>query len=138
MDTIKLYMDDIRQFPLVDRAEEWFRKYGDWIVFGSRMLPVVRTFISIPAGFSRMNFWRFSIFTFAGAFPWSLGLAYGGFLLGENWEQLRSAMRPFDIPILVIGVAAAAWFFYRRIKTIKAQSRLEQGPNTAPASDDDD
>ena len=66
----------------VDRAEVWFRKYGDWIVFFSRMLPVVRTFISIPAGISRMNFLKFSILTFIGSYPWSLGLAYGGFLLG--------------------------------------------------------
>ena len=122
----------------LDRADEWFRKYGDWIVFGSRMLPVVRTFISIPAGISRMNLWRFSIFTFLGAFPWSLGLAYGGFLLGENWEQLRSAMRPFDIPILILGAVVAAWFFYRRIKTIRAQVRLEPGQGVAPAADDDD
>ncbi len=122
----------------MDRAEQWFRKYGDWIVFGSRMLPVVRTFISIPAGISRMNPWRFSIFTFAGSFPWSLGLAYGGFLLGENWEQLRSAMRPFDIPILVIGAAAAVWFFYRRIRTIRAQNRLEAGHGAARSADDDD
>ena len=122
----------------MDRAEEWFRKYGDWIVFGSRMLPVVRTFISIPAGISRMNLWRFSIFTFAGSFPWSLGLAYGGFLLGENWEQLRSAMRPFDIPILVIGAAVVVWFFYRRIRTNRAKNELEPGGETAPAGEDDD
>ncbi len=122
----------------MDRAEEWFRRYGDWIVFGSRMLPVVRTFISIPAGISRMNIWRFSIFTFLGAFPWSLGLAYGGFLLGENWEQLRSAMRPFDIPILVIGAAAVAWFLYRRIKTIRAQNQLELEEAAVPAGEEDD
>ena len=106
----------------VDRAEVWFRKYGDWIVFFSRMLPVVRTFISIPAGISRMNFWKFSIFTFIGSYPWSLGLAYGGFLLGENWEDLRSVMRPFDIPIVVVIAALAAWFFYRRIRALRAQA----------------
>ena len=99
----------------------WFDKYGEWIVFISRLLPVVRTFISIPAGIARMNFWKFSVFTFLGAFPWSLGLAYGGFLLGENWEDLRSAMRHFDIPILVIFLAAVAWFIYRRVKAIRAQ-----------------
>ena len=105
----------------VDRAEEWFRKYGPWIVFFSRLLPVVRTFISIPAGIARMNFLKFSILTFLGSFPWSLGLAYGGFLLGENWEDLRSVMRPFDIPILVIGAGAVAWFLFRRIRSIRAE-----------------
>ena len=111
----------------IDRAEAWFNKYGEWIVFISRLLPVVRTFISIPAGIARMNFWKFSIFTFLGSFPWSLGLAYGGFLLGENWEDLRAAMRPFDIPILVIIVAAVAWFFYRRVKAIRSQGTETSG-----------
>tara|TARA_B100000315_G_scaffold254232_1_gene294846 strand:+ start:2232 stop:2990 length:759 start_codon:yes stop_codon:yes gene_type:complete len=105
----------------VDRAEAWFNKYGDWIVFFSRLLPVVRTFISIPAGIARMNLWKFSILTFAGSFPWSLGLAYGGYQLGENWEDLRSVMRPFDIPILILLAAAAGWFFLRRIRAVRAQ-----------------
>ncbi len=111
----------------VDRAEIWFRKYGDWAVFFSRLLPVVRTFISIPAGIARMNFWKFSIYTFAGSFPWCLGLAYGGFFLGENWESLRAVMRPFDIPILAIMAAATGWFIYRRIKTLRAQGREIEG-----------
>ena len=111
----------------VDRAEVWFSKYGEWIVFFSRLLPVVRTFISIPAGIARMNFWKFSIYTFIGSFPWSLGLAYGGFLLGKNWEDLRSVMRPFDIPILVIGALAVAWFVYRRVKAIRGQKHLGLG-----------
>ena len=116
----------------VERAEVWFRKYGDWIVFFSRLLPVVRTFISIPAGISRMNLWKFSIYTFIGSYPWSLGLAYGGFLLGENWEDLRSVMRPFDIPILVAGAGAVAWFFYRRVRAIRNQKHLEPGQTGEP------
>ncbi len=65
-----------------------------------------------------------------GSYPWSLGLAYGGFLLGENWEDLRSVMRPFDIPILVIVAAAVAWFFYRRMKAVRAQQQDESGERT--------
>ena len=110
----------------VERAEIWFTKYGDRIVFISRLLPVVRTFISNPAGIARMSFWKFTIYTFLGSFPWSLGLAYGGYLLGENWEDLRSAMRPFDIPILVLIIAAAAWFIYRRIRSLRMQSGTEE------------
>jgi len=109
----------------VDKAEVWFVKYGDWIIFFSRLLPVVRTFISIPAGISRMNFWKFSIFTFLGAFPWCLGLAYGGYALGENWEDLRAWMRPADIPILVVVASIVALFLFRRIKSIRAQNREE-------------
>ena len=107
----------------LDKGEEWFRKYGEWAVLFSRLLPVVRTFISVPAGIARMNLWKFSLYTFAGSFPWSVGLAYGGYLLGENWEDLRSVMRPFDIPILVGLAGAAAWFFLRRIRAIRRQNR---------------
>ena len=109
----------------VDKAEEWFRKYGEWAVFFSRLMPVVRTFISVPAGIARMNLWKFSLYTFAGSFPWSVGLAYGGYLLGENWEDLRSVMRPFDIPILVVLAGAAAWFFLQRIRAIRRQDRAD-------------
>ena len=102
----------------VEQAERWFARYGDRAVFISRMLPVIRTFISLPAGVARMNIWRFSILTFVGSFPWSLGLAWSGFLLGENWERIREWMRPADIPILIVLAALVAWYIYRRVRTI--------------------
>ena len=107
----------------VDRAEEWFQKYGELAVFASRLLPVVRTFISIPAGIARMNIWKFSFYTFIGSYPWSLGLAYGGYKLGENWEDLRRVMRPFDFPIAGIIAVAALWFVYHRIKAVRSEQR---------------
>ena len=107
----------------VDQAEAWFQKYGELAVFASRMLPVVRTFISVPAGLARMNFWKFSFYTFVGSYPWSLGLAYGGFKLGENWENLREVMRPFDFPIAGIIAVAVVWFIYHRIKVIRSEHR---------------
>jgi membrane protein DedA with SNARE-associated domain len=103
----------------IERAEAWFDKYGEWAVFFSRLVPVVRTLMSIPAGITRMNFWKFSIYTFAGSFPWSFGLAYGGFLLGSNWETLRAAMRPFEIPIILALAAIVGWFMLSRIRTIR-------------------
>ncbi len=109
----------------IDRTEAWFARYGEWAVFFGRLLPVVRTFISIPAGIARMNFWKFSVYTFAGSFPWSLGLAYGGFLLGENWESMRAVMRPFDFPILGLIILAGVWFVVKRMKAIRAQQREE-------------
>jgi membrane protein DedA with SNARE-associated domain len=115
----------------IERSEAWFDKHGEWAVFFSRLVPVVRTLISIPAGIARMNFWKFSIYTFAGSFPWSFGLAYGGFLLGSNWEALREAMRPFEIPIILALAAVVAWFMLSRIRTIRriragqAQRRAE-------------
>ena len=121
----------------VDKAEIWFNKYGEWAVFIGRLLPVVRTFISIPAGLARMNLWRFSLYTFAGSFIWSLGLAYGGFLLGENWEDLRAVMRPFDIPILLILAAGAIWLLVHRIKSIRAQNRTYDATDRTPGSLDE-
>ena len=106
----------------VDRAEEWFQKYGELTVFASRLLPVVRTFISVPAGIARMNIWKFSFYTFIGSYPWSLGLAYGGYKLGENWEDLRRVMRPFDFPIAGIIAVVVIWFIYHRIKTIRNEA----------------
>jgi membrane protein DedA with SNARE-associated domain len=102
----------------VEQAERWFARYGDRAVFISRVLPVVRTFISLPAGVARMNLRRFIILTFVGSFPWSLGLAWAGFLLGENWERIREWMRPADIPILIILAALVAWYIYRRVRTV--------------------
>jgi len=121
----------------VDKAEIWFNRYGEWAVFIGRLLPVVRTFISIPAGLARMNLWRFSLYTFAGSFIWSLGLAYGGFLLGENWEDLRAVMRPFDIPILLILAAGAIWLLVHRIKSIRAQNRTYDATDGTPGSLDE-
>ncbi|HZE63098.1 MAG TPA: DedA family protein, partial [Pyrinomonadaceae bacterium] len=71
----------------LDLADRWFEKRGEIIVFVSRMLPAIRTFIAFPAGVARMNLKRFVIYTFAGSFPWCLGLAYIGQKLGEKWNK---------------------------------------------------
>jgi len=102
----------------VEQAERWFARYGDRAVLISRVLPVIRTFISLPAGIARMNIWRFITLTFVGSFPWSLGLAWAGFVLGENWERIREWMRPADIPILIALAALVAWYIYRRVRTV--------------------
>jgi len=112
----------------LDQADRWFARYGSWAVFVSRLLPVVRTFISFPAGVVRMPLMRFSILTFLGSFPWSLGLAYGGYILGENWEGLRRAMRPFDFPILVVAAALIGFYFYRRIRHLRKEARWVEEP----------
>ena len=105
----------------IERAEHWFTRYGDRAVFISRVLPVVRTFISLPAGVARMNVWRFSVLSFVGSFPWSLGLAWAGFVLGENWDRIREWMRPADIPILIVLGVLVAWYVYRRARTVFGQ-----------------
>jgi membrane protein DedA with SNARE-associated domain len=96
----------------LDLADRWFERYGDWAIFFSRLLPVVRTFISFPAGVARMNFHRFVIYTFLGSFPWCLGLAYIGMKMGENWDTLRGYFHQFDVIIggaIALGIAYYVW-----------------------------
>jgi membrane protein DedA with SNARE-associated domain len=103
----------------LDLADRWFAKYGEAIVFTSRLLPVIRTFIAFPAGVARMNIPRFIIYTFAGSLPWCLALAYVGQLLGEQWDKnpaLKTWFHRFDFVIGIIIVLAAAWWIWRHVK----------------------
>lgn len=102
----------------LDLAVQWFDKRGSWVIFISRLLPVVRTFISLPAGIAKMHFAQFLIYTFIGSFIWCAGLAYGGYLLGEHWEQIRTVMRPFDLFIGVLIIVLIAFYIYRHVKHI--------------------
>ena len=77
----------------IDRAHDWFERHGEAAVFFSRLLPVVRTFISLPAGIVGMNFWKFTIFTFLGCLPWTFALTWAGVLLGNNWETVPPVRR---------------------------------------------
>ena len=101
----------------IDLADRWFAKYGDLTVFATRLMPVIRTFISFPAGVTRMNLVKFSIYTLLGALPWSAALAYAGYVAGEHWEAIRGVMRPFDIPIILVCVALFGVFVYRKLKS---------------------
>ncbi len=102
----------------LDLADRWFNKHGSWAIFASRLLPVVRTFISLPAGIARMHFVKFLIYTLLGSFLWSVGLAYGGYQLGEHWEQIRTVMRPFDPLIGVLIIVLIAFYIYRHLKQV--------------------
>ncbi|MDP2931679.1 MAG: DedA family protein [Chloroflexota bacterium] len=103
----------------LDQAQQWFDKRGSWAIFASRLLPVVRTFISLPAGIARMHLVKFLIYTFIGSFIWCTGLAYGGYQLGEHWEQVRAVMRPFDPLIAAIIVVGIGYYIYRHLKRFK-------------------
>lgn len=106
----------------VDQAESWFRTHGGKIAFFSRLLPIVRTFISLPAGIAKMNVFRFSIFTFIGSLIWSTFLAYLGFILGQNWKSLEVYFRKFDILIVLGSIALLVFYVYRKIQKIKRAS----------------
>jgi membrane protein DedA with SNARE-associated domain len=100
----------------LDRADHWFARYGNATVFFARLLPVVRTFIALPAGVARMNFWQFNLYTFAGSLPWCWILAYAGLRLGANWQSLRTYFHRFDAVLGVALGAAVAWFVYTHWK----------------------
>jgi len=103
----------------LDIADRWFAKYGEVIVFVSRLLPAIRTFIAFPAGVARMNLTRFVIYTFAGSLPWCLALAYVGQKLGEQWDKddtLKTWFHRFDFLIGIAGVLFVTWWIWRHIK----------------------
>ncbi len=97
----------------LDLADRWFKKHGEVTVFVGRLLPVVRTFISFPAGIAKMHFGRFVIYSFLGSLPWTLALAYVGQKMGENWEKIRSYFRGFDYLILILIVLIIIWWIWR-------------------------
>lgn len=108
----------------LELADRWFARYGEATVFFTRLLPVMRTFISLPAGVSRMNFKRFVAYTFLGSLPWSVALTYVGLLLGENWHHLKPWFHRLDF--LVVGALVAAvlywWWRSRRRRGRRVQS----------------
>jgi membrane protein DedA with SNARE-associated domain len=96
-------------------AERFFAKYGPATAFFSRLLPIVRTFISFPAGVARMPIGTFVAYSTAGAFIWSTALVYAGVRLGEHWADIRHALQPFDLAIAVVAVALIALFIWWRL-----------------------
>lgn len=96
----------------LDWADRFFQSHGELAVVIARMLPVIRTFIALPAGIARMPRVKFHIYTFIGSWPWCFGLAYFGMKLGENWRSLGKYFHQFDAIIGVLLVAAVAWFIW--------------------------
>ena len=96
-----------------ERAERWLQKHGLKVVFWTRLLPIVRTFVSLPAGAARVPFWRFALYTFLGSAPWALGLAYVGVLFRENWEKIENVWHGFDL-VVAIGLLLLFALFLRQ------------------------
>lgn len=101
-------------------ADRWFEKRGEWIVLGSRLLPVIRTFIAFPAGVARMNRVKFHVFTFVGSLPWCYALAWVGFQLGVDWNKedswFKQALHRFDKVIVGVILIAAFYFVRSRLR----------------------
>ncbi len=100
-------------------ADRFFLRWGQWAVFIARLLPVVRTFIAFPAGVSRMPMLPFLVYTFVGSFLWSLGLAWIGVVLGDNWESLKVYFHRFDVAIAAVILAAAVWWIWRHVRSTR-------------------
>jgi len=105
----------------VDRAHVWFEHHGDAAVFVSRLLPVVRTFISVPAGVARMNFAKFTLYTVLGCLPWTFALAWVGYLLGESWTTAERLLRPLAWAIALVILAGGAWWVARRWRQVREE-----------------
>jgi membrane protein DedA with SNARE-associated domain len=95
-------------------ADDWFQRYGSATVFFARMIPIIRTFISLPAGVAKMPFWRFTILTLAGCIPWVLALALIGRAVGENWEQWKDHLHYLDYAVIVAVIVLIAYLLIRR------------------------
>lgn len=91
----------------LEKAEGWFEKYGSWTVLIFRIIPLGRTVISVPAGFVKMNVFKFSALTFIGTFIWSLMLTYAGFVLGENWDKVSKFLEEYQ-HLVIYAIAASA------------------------------
>jgi membrane protein DedA with SNARE-associated domain len=112
----------------LDWADRWFEQHGDATVFFSRMLPIIRTFISLPAGVAKMPFWRFSLFTLAGCVPWVFLLTFIGKQAGDNWEDWKDNLHYVDYAVaaaIVIGVVYLV---------VRARRRRKAGGDAAPES----
>jgi membrane protein DedA with SNARE-associated domain len=103
----------------LELADRWFARWGRQTVFWARLLPVVRTFIALPAGVARMELWPFVWLTFAGSFPWCWALAYAGARLAENWTRVRETLHGADVAVGVLVAAGLAWALWRRIRALR-------------------
>ncbi len=110
----------------IELADRFFQRYGSATAFFSRLLPIVRTFISFPAGVARMPLGKFMLYSTAGAFLWSILLVQAGVILGSRWTEIRAILQPFDLLIAVVVILAIALFIWWRLGT-PGRSRLRRG-----------
>ncbi len=97
-------------------ADRWFERHGDATVFFTRMLPIVRTFISLPAGVARMPFWRFSALTLAGCVPWMFLLTFIGLQVGDRWESWKDSLHYIDYAVAACIVLGVAYLVVKRLR----------------------
>lgn len=111
----------------LDRAERWFERWEDWAVFLGRLTPVVRSFVSVPAGILEARLGRYALLTLAGSAIWCFAFAGAGYLAGDNWEDLHHSFRYFDYLVGAAIVAVAAWLVVRRLRRRKRLAQETPG-----------
>jgi membrane protein DedA with SNARE-associated domain len=111
----------------VEWADRWFSRYGEATVFFTRLLPIIRTFISLPAGIARMPFWRFTLFTLLGCIPWVFLLGFVGDQVGHNWTQWKDSLRYVDYAVVVLAVAGIVYVVVRRRRRPSGTAPLADG-----------
>ena len=109
-------------------ADRWFEKYGSWTVFLTRMLPIIRTFISLPAGIARMPFWRFTVLTVAGCIPWIFMLAFTGKQVGAKWKSWQASLHYVDYAIAALIVVGIAYLVLRNRRSRRAAEPAADAP----------
>lgn len=114
------------------QAEDWFKKWGPKATFVARLLPVIRTVISLPAGVAKMDFKKFVLYSFVGSVPWNLMLTYAGYALGENWGSVKSYYREFEYALAIVGIAAIVLYFWHlsrsKCETLTHDAQSPQDP----------
>jgi membrane protein DedA with SNARE-associated domain len=116
-------------------ADDWFARYGSWTVFLTRMLPIIRTFISLPAGVARMPFWRFTILTTLGCVPWIFMLTFIGKQVGERWEAWKDSLHYVDYAVLLAIVLGAIYLLVRRRRSGPPAPAEPEPASREPAAD---
>jgi membrane protein DedA with SNARE-associated domain len=111
----------------LDRAERWFERWEDWAVFLGRLTPVIRSFVSIPAGVMEVPFVRYTLLTLAGSAIWCFGLAGIGWAVGSSWEDVHNAFSYVDYVIVAAVVAAVAWLGWRHVRRRRRRT-VEESP----------
>ncbi|MFL0266651.1 DedA family protein [Candidatus Clostridium radicumherbarum] len=117
---VEKYADKLRlKKSHLEMSDRYFEKYGEKIAFYSRLLPIVRTFISLPAGISKMNVKKFAAYTFFGSLLWSIVLSYAGYYMGENWTKIRQWLHLADYVVIAAVIIIIFYFIFRNKKKIK-------------------
>ncbi|MCD6310678.1 MAG: DedA family protein [Candidatus Eremiobacteraeota bacterium] len=106
----------------IDHAHAWFERYGEAAVFFGRLLPVVRTFISLPAGIARMNIWKFLVYTALGCLPWLIALTYAGVLLGDHWVDIKKFFIEFKTFVIAGLLILLAWWVWSHLRKNEARN----------------